>query len=146
MKAKISIGIIVLFVLIQFIPVKKNQDNGAEGMDIFTYYNTDENGAVAAIIKSSCYDCHSNRTAYPWYNNIAPVSLYLAKHVNNGKKHLNFSEWKYMDEAKKEHKIEELIEMIQEDEMPLWSYTLIHRDAKLSVEEKTLFIKFFEGL
>ena len=146
MKAKFSIGIIVLLVLIQFVPVKKNQGVSEDGMDIFSYYNVDENDSAVKVIKSSCYDCHSNTTAYPWYNNIAPVSWYLAKHINNGKKHLNFTEWDYMDDPKKEHKIEECIEMITEDEMPLTSYTLVHRDAKLSSEEKALLLSFFKGL
>lgn len=145
MKTKISVALIVLFVLIQFIPVKKNQSTD-DDFGILNYYNVDQDGEIASILKTSCYDCHSNNTIYPWYNKIAPVSWYLAKHVNNGKKHLNFSDWKYMDDAKKEHKIEECIEMILEDEMPLTSYTLIHGDAKLSEAQKESLVSFFESL
>lgn len=145
MKTKISVALIVLFVLIQFIPVKKNQST-EDDFGILNYYQLDQDGEIASILKTSCYDCHSNNTIYPWYNKIAPVSWYLAKHVNNGKKHLNFSDWKYMDDAKKEHKIEECIEMILEDEMPLTSYTLVHGDAKLSEAQKESLVKFFESL
>lgn len=146
MKKKISLGVIVLLILIQFIPVKKNQNDTEVGYDILSYNNISETAPVAVILKTSCYDCHSNTTAYPWYNSIAPVSWYLARHINEGKKHLNFSEWKYMEEAKREHKLEECVEMLKENEMPLTSYTLVHTDAELSKEEKERLIGFFNGL
>ena len=146
MKSKISIGIVILLVLIQFIPIKRNERLADESFDISYYYNLPKGSEVSNILKTSCYDCHSNNTSSPWYSKIAPVSWYLANHVNGGKKQLNFSEWKYLDEAKREHKIEEVIEIIQDDEMPLTSYTLLHQDAKLTVEEKENLLRFFESL
>ena len=89
MKKGITVLLIVV-VLIQFIRPEKNDSK--EGLnDISTVMNIPDE--VKSIIKTSCADCHSNYTKYPWYSEIAPVSWYLAQHVNEGKEHLNFSEW-----------------------------------------------------
>ena len=87
-------------------------------------------------ITSTCYDCHSNNTEYPWYNNIAPISYWLADHVKDGKKHLNFSDWESYSVKKKAHKLEEVAEMMEDGEMPLKEYTWIHEEAQLSEEQK----------
>lgn len=142
MKKKISLGILILLIGIQFIPVKKNQSDAIA--DFSEIYN--EKKEEISLLETSCYDCHSNNTHYPFYNRIAPVSWYLSKHINNGKKHLNFSAWSEYDNDKKAHKIEECIEVLEEDKMPLWSYTLIHQDAKLSEGQKETLIQFFKQL
>ena len=90
---------------------------------------------VKAILKETCYDCHSDVTRYPWYNNITPVNYWLAEHVNDGKKHFNISNWAGNSVKRKDHKMEELIEMVEEKEMPLKSYTITHSEAKLSEEQ-----------
>ncbi|MBC7458775.1 MAG: heme-binding domain-containing protein, partial [Bdellovibrionaceae bacterium] len=77
-------------------------------------------------------------TTYPWYTNIQPIGLWMQWHVNDGKKELNFSEFKTNTPKRQKHKFEEISEVIEEDEMPLWSYTLIHSETKLSVEQKTI--------
>jgi hypothetical protein len=134
MKKKILLGLLAVLVIIQFFRPEKNQSDGLSQADIsFTY-------AVPADVHQTfmkkCYDCHSNNTEYPWYNNIQPVAWWMASHVNEGKEHLDFSEFKNYDERKAKHKLEETAEMIAEDEMPLPSYLWIHRDAKLTNEEK----------
>jgi hypothetical protein len=88
-------------------------------------------------LKTSCYDCHSNKTAYPWYSNIQPVKWWLADHVNSGKRHLNFDEFNTYTTKKKLHKLDEITETINNGEMPLTSYTLIHSNAKLSSTDKS---------
>ena len=90
---------------------------------------------VASILKTSCYDCHSNNTNYPWYQNITPVNYYLAEHINDGKKHLNFSEWENLSTSKKHHALKEILEEIEAKKMPLKSYLLLHQQAKLSATD-----------
>lgn len=142
MKIKISLVILSILVLIQFIPLRKNESTQDENMIKIESQFT----RVYNILENSCFDCHSNNTSYPWYNNIAPVSWYLAKHVRNGKKKLNFSEWSNYTSKEKSHLAEELIEVLEENEMPLKSYTLIHPEAKLTAEEKELIFKYFQTL
>ncbi|MFM8485102.1 MAG: heme-binding domain-containing protein, partial [Bacteroidota bacterium] len=86
---------------------------------------------VMAVLKPACYDCHSNQTRYPWYAGIQPVAWWLAEHVNDGKRHLNFDEFTTRKIAVQNHKLEEIIEMVKEEEMPLGSYTWTHADARL---------------
>ena len=123
MLKKILIALVVIFVGIQFIPVERT--NPPVTQDV----NPPEN--ISVILRTSCYDCHSNETVWPWYSNIAPVSFLVAEDVNEGRKHLNFSEWDKYDEKKKEKKLDGIIEMVTEGEMPLPMYLMIHKDAKL---------------
>jgi hypothetical protein len=97
---------------------------------------------VKTILNKACMDCHSNNTRYPWYNNIQPVAFWLANHVDEGKEELNFSEFKTYKLKRQDHKLEEVVEMIQEGEMPLSSYTITHGDAKLTESEKQLLINW----
>ena len=134
----ITIGIIIIFLLIQFIP-KNNYNNG----DALTPASIETSHKVpadiAAILKTSCYDCHSNHTIYPWYANIQPVSKWLSNHVEEGKEELNFSEFGNYSLRRQYHKLEEIAEQVDENEMPLSSYTLIHGDASLNeTQKKTL--------
>lgn len=96
------------------------------------------------VLKETCYDCHSNNTVYPWYNNIAPISFWLANHVKDGKKHLNFSAWDGYSVEKKDHKLEEVIEMIENGEMPLKEYTWTHQNARLTNEQRESIVAWAE--
>ena len=102
--------------------------------------------AVQAVLKTACYDCHSNKTVYPWYSNIQPVASWLAHHVDEGKHHLNFDDFSKMPPRVQNHKMEEVIEQIEKNEMPMSSYTLIHQDAALSSEQKTLVMNWAKGI
>lgn len=145
MKYKIALASVIVLVIIQFIPFAKNQDTD-DSYGFMQFYQLSEKHEVHSLLKTSCYDCHSNNTKYPWYSKVAPVSWYLENHVRGGKKHLNFSEWKYLEDGEKAHKIEECIEMIEEKEMPLKSYLLIHDEAKLSETQRQTLIAFFKSL
>lgn len=124
---------LIVFVVMQFIRPEKN--NGSyESLSAFLE-ETKPTPAVAATLQAACYDCHSNHTQYPWYNNIAPVSYWLADHVKDGTKHLNFSEWSTYSIKKKDHKLEEVAEEVEKGEMPLDEYTWTHGDAKLSDQQ-----------
>jgi len=97
---------------------------------------------VKVILEQTCYDCHSNNTNYPWYNNIAPISYWLSSHIKDGKKHLNFSDWSSYSAVKKVHKLEEVKETVEEQEMPLKEYTWTHYNAVLSTEEKNKIVEW----
>tara|TARA_R110002049_G_scaffold242128_5_gene415952 strand:+ start:3543 stop:4016 length:474 start_codon:yes stop_codon:yes gene_type:complete len=135
---KILVALLLVFIAMQFYrPAKNNAET-----DLKTAFLTETNPSkyVQNIFESSCYDCHSNTTTYPWYNNIAPVSYWLADHIKHGKGHLNFSEWDTYSKKKKDHKLEEVIEMVEQGEMPLKEYTWTHSEAKLSEAQVTAVI------
>ncbi len=86
-------------------------------------------------MKTSCYDCHSNETVWPWYSYVAPVSFLVAGDVEDGRKRVNFSEWDKYDEKKKEKKMDAMIEAVEAGGMPLPKYLITHSDAKLDPEK-----------
>lgn len=92
---------------------------------------------VKALLKRACFDCHSNETVWPWYSNVAPVSWVVSHHVDEGRRELNFSEWKSYSVKKQAHKMEEADEQIGEGEMPMGGYVALHAQAKLTDAEKT---------
>ncbi|NVK49895.1 MAG: heme-binding domain-containing protein [Cyclobacteriaceae bacterium] len=141
MLKKITIGIVLVLIAIQFIPAEKNESND-QTFEISKSYNLPDQ--VATILKGACNDCHTNLTRYPWYSNIQPVKYFLADHVNDGKRHLNFSEFTNLPLAVQNHKFEEVIEMVEEKEMPLESYTYfgLHPEANLTEEERALLINW----
>ncbi|MEM0518423.1 MULTISPECIES: heme-binding domain-containing protein [Aequorivita] len=141
MKRVIKIVLIVALialVAIQFIRPEKNS-GGYENVTLFET-ETKPSAKVAAILKENCYDCHSDQTVYPWYAEIAPMSFWLDDHIEHGKKHFNVSAWNDYTLKKKEHKLEELVEMVEEGEMPLESYTILHGD--ISEAEKKLLLQW----
>jgi hypothetical protein len=93
---------------------------------------------VAAIFDRACNDCHSNKTVWPFYSQIAPVSWLVADDVTQGRRHLNFSEWGTYDKKKRVKKLGELCDEVTSGTMPMWQYTLTHRSAKLSPEDMKL--------
>ena len=140
----ISIFFIFLFLIIQSISIDKTIAPANLTKDFISL--TAANSEITTMLKSSCYDCHSNQPSYPWYTNIAPVSWWIKHHINEGREHLNFSIWGTYKEKRKNHKLDECIEMIEEGEMPMSSYTLMHSDAKLSDAQKMQLIEFFKSL
>ena len=115
---------LIALIALQFIRLDKN----ASGYQSVAYFEAETipSASVTSILRENCYDCHSNQTQYPWYSNIAPLSIWLNEHIVNGKKHFNVSDWENYTVKKKEHKLEELVEMVENGKMPLKSYTLLH--------------------
>ena len=140
----IALILLVVFVGIQFIPTERNQTNAGFESDFLLVNNTPEN--IRVLLQTSCYDCHSNNTAYPWYNKIQPIAWFLEDHIKEGKKELNFNEWDAYSGRRKNSKLKSIISQIEDEEMPLLSYTLAHRDAILSPSEKTLVIDYMKQL
>lgn len=126
MIKKILLVLAILLVLIQFVKLDKNNANTPEVADFIK--DTEPSKEVQAILGSKCYDCHSNKTTYPWYSNIAPFSFWINHHVEEGKEHLNFSNWENYKQKRKIHKLEEVYEEVDEGEMPLKSFTILHGD------------------
>lgn len=134
-KKIVSILLIVL-VAIQFVRPARNSSNEVQQADIIRHYHVPAN--VAGVLKTACYDCHSNNTRYPWYANIQPVGWFLAYHIKEGKGELNFNEFADYSPRRKLSKLKAIGNSVKDGSMPLWSYTLIHADAKLSAESKAL--------
>lgn len=141
---RVFIVLLVAFVGIQFIPTNRNQSNEVLSSDISLTYNVSEN--IQSILKASCYDCHSNNTDYPWYNKVQPVSWLLESHIKQGKAKLNFSEFGSYSSRIQKNKLKFIASQIENDKMPIASYTLIHRNAKISENEKLLLINWITNL
>lgn len=139
MAIKIVIGLVIVLVLLQFIRPEKNTSNDLT-YDVSTEYEVPED--VQHILNVACNDCHSNKTVYPWYFNIQPVAFWMNNHIRSGKRHLNFSDFTQQPLARQYHKFEETVEMIEENEMPLSSYTYfgMHQEANLTDQQKQTLI------
>lgn len=122
--------LLIVFIVAQFFGPKKNQGEVAS-LDSFVT-ETHPPDDVMIVLKQACFDCHSDFTRYPWYSNITPVNYWMDGHVQHGKEELNFSKWSSYSVKRKDRKMEETIEMIENKEMPLPSYTWTHKDAILS--------------
>ncbi len=127
---KIGLFLLVVFLIAQFFSPEKNDGNTE---DLTAFLNeTKPSATVKTVLESTCFDCHSSNTNYPWYNSITPINYWLDSHVKDGRKHLDFSKWADYSVKRKDHKFEELKEEVEEKKMPLPSYTWTHGDANLT--------------
>lgn len=136
---KIVFFILVALAGIQFIPVIKTNPKVDESLTLKAPKE------VMSILKNSCYDCHSNETKWPYYANIAPVSFFVVKHVDEGRAALNFSEWNTIEKQVKIERLKRGIVTVKNGMMALPSYTSVHGDAELTKEEKLTLVKWFES-
>jgi len=134
MRKKILITLAVLLVIIQFIHPEKNKASGPQTNAIATSITVPDN--IKNILAKACNDCHTNNTNYPWYSHIQPVDWWMDHHVREGKRELNFDEYANRPLRYQYHKMEEIADEVEEGEMPLDSYTWMHRDARLTETEK----------
>ncbi|HEX8852239.1 MAG TPA: heme-binding domain-containing protein [Pyrinomonadaceae bacterium] len=118
-----------LFAAAQFVRPSRVNPPSDEGRALAAHVRVDER--VEAILKRSCMDCHSNRTSWPWYSNVAPASWFVADHVRHGRQHLNFSDWARYDRTEAAHLLSDICRTAKRGTMPLASYTLMHRGARL---------------
>jgi hypothetical protein len=132
---KVLLAIVVLFLVIQLIPREQNDSKNVVS-DITKIYQVP--GNVQAIFKNSCYDCHSNRTNYPWYAQIQPFRYILDSHIKEGKAELNFNDFGTYSKRKQRSKLRGIANSLTEGTMPLYSYLFIHHDATLSTKDKSL--------
>ncbi|MBC7867966.1 MAG: heme-binding domain-containing protein [Gloeobacteraceae cyanobacterium ES-bin-316] len=144
MIKKVLSVLLVIFLLIQFYPRAAKNNNPDASNDLARVHAVPQ--SVTNILKTSCYDCHSNQTNYPWYSYIQPVSFWLNDHIVEGKKELNFSEFATYTLARQFRKLEEINGEVKDNEMPLESYSFIHTDSKLSPEQKLLLANWTDAL
>jgi hypothetical protein len=140
----IALVLLTCFVGIQFVPTELNQSEGVPKTDFMLVHPMPKK--IQLKLQVSCYDCHSNNTAYPWYNKIQPVAWFLEDHVKNGKAELNFSEWGTLSSRRKASKLRSIKKQIKSNKMPLESYTLIHRNALFTETEKMEIIEYLSEL
>ena len=131
---KILLALLIVVIAIQFIQPAHNISGQVLPTDITKKVNVPDK--VLDIFKNACYDCHSNNTRYPWYVYIQPMGWMMARHVRNGKENLNFSDFGSYSQRKQANKLRAIEKSIKEGSMPLSSYTIMHTDARLSVEDK----------
>ncbi|MEO6286009.1 MAG: heme-binding domain-containing protein [Dyadobacter sp.] len=141
MLKKILIGLLIILVIIQVIRPGKNLSDDQTNNIALKY---PVSGEVKELLRVACDDCHSNKTAYPWYVNIQPVAWFLDHHVQEGKRELNFSTFLQLPIAVQNHKFDEIIEMVEKKEMPLESYTFfgLHQEANLNDQQRELLINW----
>jgi hypothetical protein len=144
MLKKIMLILLAGLVIIQFFRPSRNKASGSQPHYIGNKYAIPSD--VESILEKACNDCHSNNTNYPWYSKIQPVDWWLDDHIKDGKKHLNLDEYTNRNLRYQYHKMEETVEMVKENEMPLESYTWIHKDAKLTAIERSLLTNWAQGI
>ncbi len=147
MKKIIAISIIalaVLVIVIQFIPKNLPETSEDRTNDFILLENPPEQ--IKEILTTSCYDCHSNQTVYPWYSYVAPFSWLVVRDVREGRKELNFSEWGDLSKRRKVKLLGDIAEEVESGEMPMKIYTLIHRDARLDDDQVKLLTDYTKSL
>ena len=136
------IGLIIFLLMQLYQPVRNSDYGQVLPIHISKVYHIPKN--VETILQTSCYDCHSNNTQYPWYSYIQPARLFMENHITEGKNDLNFSEWGNYSKRKQGNKLDQIVKQIKANEMPLTSYTLIHKNAVLTAAQKEQMIKWIE--
>ena len=146
MKTKILLGLAAVFLFLQAFRPAKNLSATAPRTgknDVTVLYPASPE--VRQILATSCYDCHSNQTRYPWYAGVQPVGWWLASHVKDAKRELNFAEFGAYPRKRQMKKLESLVDEVRDRTMPLKSYTFIHRDAQLTDAQITALCNWAEA-
>ncbi len=143
-KKKILAFIIVVFIAIQLYPVDKPEVIVDNPNDLIATTTVPKN--IASKLKTACYDCHSNEAKLPWYSNIAPSKWLVYKHINKGRKELNFSNWNNYNKEDKAELLDDISTVLYDGEMPLKNYTVLHSEAQLTEEDKEAIINWTDEL
>lgn len=140
---KVLIALLIVVIAIQFIQPARNSNRQVMASGITKQYNVPAN--VEGLLRTACYDCHSNNTRYPWYTSIQPMGWLLADHIKEGKAELNFDEFGSYSKRRQLSKLKSIAGSVKDGSMPIASYTWMHRDAKLSAENRALIIDWATG-
>ena len=130
------ISLICLFILIQL--KRPARTNPAVDESQTIEVQTQLTPEAKDILSRSCNDCHSNKTVWPWYTNVAPVSWWIADHIKEGRQNLNLSEWAKLDRDRQDRKLRQICDEVEDGAMPLSSYLPMHPKAKLSDQDKKM--------
>ncbi len=140
---RIVLALVVFLVVAQFIPVPRTNPTVDPSKTLAA--TTPVPPEVAAIFERSCQDCHSNLTKWPWYSHVAPISWGVWHDVTGGRSHMNLSEWGTYSARRKDTRLGDIVEQITSGEMPDSKYLLLHRDAKLTQQDKKTLIDWAEA-
>lgn len=140
---RILLIVVVLLIVAQFIRPKHNDGVAAAATDITHAVHVPD--TVMSLLRTSCYDCHSNHTTYPWYSKISPVNWWLANHINDGKRALNFTTFATYSYKRMGKKLKSAAHDVHEGDMPLNSYLWIHTYAKLNDAQKKLIVDWADS-
>ncbi len=144
MLKKILIVLLAALVVIQFIHPKPNKSTGDQPNYIGKIFPVPED--VKSILAKACNDCHSNNTRYPWYSNIQPMDWWMTGHINKGKRGMNLDEFANRNLRFQYNKMGDVVEQLKEGDMPLNSYTWIHKNAILSQAEKNTLMNWANSI
>lgn len=136
MKKWIWIILVAVVVVIQVIPSGRPEVTEQNPADLIQ--NNSLPDTVASLMRTSCYDCHSNETHYPWYAHVAPVSWLVGRDTRIGRENLNFSEWENYSKMDKAKLLGDLLDEVEDGTMPMPIYLLMHPDAKLTGSQREL--------
>jgi Haem-binding domain len=125
-RKRLGLGAFVVFVVIQLVPIKRDDPPVNPALAL------NAPPAVTAILRQSCYDCHSDQTVWPWYAHVAPVSWFVTHHVNHARAKMDFSHWYAYSVSRQQDYLDQIKDAVTYGWMPLSSYLWIHRDAVLS--------------
>lgn len=136
-SVKVGIGTVVVLGAIQLVRPRRTNPPGTGEIEA--------PAQVQRVLRRSCYDCHSNRTVWPWYSQVAPVSWLLYSDVSEGRHHMNFSEWKSLTPERRAKKQRAVGKAVKSGDMPPWYYLPMHRKARLTTADKQLLEKWAAG-
>lgn len=140
----IGLVLLVVIVVLQFFPPKYNHSTIVTSTDFVNSFKSSDQ--IAQILHTSCYNCHSNNTIYPWYNKVQPIGWLLENHINTAKRTMNFSEFGSYSIKDQQNKLNAIVILVQNDKMPLPEYALMHPEARLSKEKKNILIDYMKTL
>ncbi len=138
------ISLVVFFVIIQIIPNELPENTTDQSNDLLNIEQVPEN--IRSILKTSCYDCHSSQTVYPWYSHVAPVSWLVARDIREGRDKVNFSEWGTLKKRSKIKVLSNIADEVESQEMPMPVYLIMHSNAKLDDNQRTELIKWTDQM
>ena len=137
-------GLVLVLAAIQFFHPKRNLGTAGGPDDITSRFAVPPD--VQTVLANTCYDCHSNRTRYPWYASVQPVGWWLAHHINEARGELNFSEFGAYDTKRAARRLATIIDQVEQGDMPLRSYTWMHPAARLTPEQRSKLVDWAQAL
>lgn len=140
---KLLLGLAIILIAIQFIPNELPPINTNNPADLMGSGLVE--GEVATLLKTACYDCHSNTPAYPWYSYVAPSSWLVAKDAREGREEVNFSNWEEIEMMDQLAILDDIISEVEEEHMPLPIYLTLHSEAKLDASQRQLIMDWAEA-
>ena len=140
---KIVAILVIVIIVIQFIQPAHNKSKLLLATDFTNVYSVPLD--VQTILHTACYDCHSNNTNYPWYSGVQPMAWIMRRHITNGKEGLNFSEFRNYPARRKLSKLKAIANQVKDDEMPLSSYKIMHKNARMNAVQIKIILDWMDA-